>query len=36
VFKEELLQEAYGGKLTILTEVGELLTKGRFPGREKN
>lgn len=36
VFKEELLQEAYGGKLTILTEVGELLTKGRFPGREKD
>ncbi|WP_339811337.1 metal ABC transporter ATP-binding protein [uncultured Imperialibacter sp.] len=35
VFKEELLQEAYGGKLTILSEVGDLLTKGRFPSREK-
>ncbi len=35
VFKEELLQEAYGGKLTILSEVGDLLTKERFPTREK-
>ena len=35
VFKEEHLQEAYGGKLTILSEVGDLLTKGRFPSREK-
>ena len=35
VFKEELLQEAYGGKLTILSEVGDLLQKGRFPSREK-
>ncbi len=36
VFKEELLQEAYGGKLTILAEVGDLLKKGSFPSREKN
>lgn len=35
VFREELLQEAYGGKLTILSEVGELLKKGQFPSREK-
>lgn len=35
VFKEDLLQEAYGGKLTILSEVGDLLQKGRFPSREQ-
>ena len=35
VFKRELLEEAYGGKLTLLSEVGELIKKEEFPGREK-
>lgn len=35
VFTQELLQETYGGKLNILSEVGELLQKGQFPAREK-
>lgn len=35
VFTPELLQETYGGKLNILSEVGELLQKGQFPAREK-
>ena len=34
VFTNELLQQAYGGKLTLLTEVGELLQKNQFPTRE--
>lgn len=34
VFKPELLEETYGGKLTLLTEVGELLRKGQYPSRE--
>ena len=34
VLTTELLQETYGGKLTLLTEVGELLTKKEFPSRE--
>ncbi|MGB3466702.1 MAG: metal ABC transporter ATP-binding protein, partial [Cyclobacteriaceae bacterium] len=36
VFKKELLEEAYGGKLTLLSDVGELIKKHRFPGREKS
>lgn len=35
VMTPELLQETYGGKLTLLAEVGELLTKKEFPSREK-
>lgn len=35
VFTTELLQETYGGKLTLLSEVGDLLRKERFPSREK-
>ena len=35
VFTSELLQEAYGGKLTLLSEVSNLLQKERFPSREK-
>ncbi len=34
VFTNELLQETYGGKLTLLTEVGDLLQKQQFPNRE--
>ena len=30
----DLLQETYGGKLTLLTEVGELVRKGQYPTRE--
>lgn len=35
VFNHSLLEETYGGKLTLLTEVGELLKKGQYPAREK-
>lgn len=34
VFTNELLQETYGGKLTLLSEVGELIKRQRFPNRE--
>jgi manganese/zinc/iron transport system ATP- binding protein len=34
-FTKELLQETYGGKLTILSEVGNLLKKQDFPTRDK-
>lgn len=34
VFTQEFLQETYGGKLTILSEVGQLLKKGQFPTRD--
>jgi len=34
VFTTELLQETYGGKLNLLTEVGDLLQKQQFPNRE--
>ncbi len=34
VFTQELLQEAYGGKLTLLAKVSELLAKQEFPVRE--
>lgn len=33
-FTQPLLEETYGGKLTLLTEVGELLKKGQYPIRE--
>lgn len=35
VFTPALLEETYGGKLTLLTEVGELVKKGGFEAREK-
>ena len=35
VFIPTLLEETYGGKLTLLTEVGELVQKGEFKAREK-
>lgn len=34
VFNQQLLEETYGGKLTLLTEVGELMKKGEYPTRE--
>ena len=34
VFTQELLQETYGGKLTLLTKVGDLLAKQGLPARE--
>lgn len=34
VFTPELLQETYGGKLTLLAEVGQLIQKNEFPSRE--
>jgi len=33
-FTPELLQETYGGKLTLLTEISDLIQKHRFPNRE--
>jgi len=36
VMTNALLQETYGGKLTLLAEVGDLLTKKEFPSREKD
>lgn len=35
VFTPELLQQTYGGKLTLLSEVGELIKKAGVPAREK-
>jgi manganese/zinc/iron transport system ATP- binding protein len=35
VFTQELLQETYGGKLTVLAKVGDLLEKQGLPTREK-
>jgi manganese/zinc/iron transport system ATP- binding protein len=35
IFNEELLQETYGGKLTLLAKVGDLLAKQEVPVREK-
>ena len=35
VFTNEMLQETYGGKLTVLAEVGELVRKRQIPSREK-
>jgi manganese/zinc/iron transport system ATP- binding protein len=34
VFTNKLLQETYGGKLTLLTEVTQLIAKSDFPTRE--
>lgn len=36
IFNEKLLQEAYGGKLDVLSKVGELIKEKSFPVREKN
>ena len=35
IFNEELLQEAYGGKLNVLSKVGDLMKEKDFPVREK-
>ena len=35
VFTQELLQETYGGKLTVLAEISELIKKRKVPSREK-
>lgn len=35
IFNTKLLQEAYGGKLTLLSKVGDLLQQEDFPIREK-
>jgi manganese/zinc/iron transport system ATP- binding protein len=35
VFTPDLLQETYGGKLTVLAEVGDLIAKRQMPSREK-
>lgn len=35
VFTQENLQETYGGKLTLLTDVGDLLRRESYPNREK-
>lgn len=34
VFTSELLQEAYGGRLTVLSKIGDLISKKDFPIRE--
>lgn len=36
VFTPEVLEETYGGKLTLLAEAGELVRKGEFKAREKH
>ena len=36
VFTPPLLEETYGGKLTLLSEVSELVKKGEFKAREKH
>ncbi len=35
VFTARFLQETYGGKLTVMAEVGELVRKRQIPNREK-
>lgn len=35
IFNEQLLQEAYGGKLDVLSKVGELVREKDFPIRER-
>ena len=36
IFREDLLQEAYGGKLNVLSKVGDLMKEKDFPVRERN
>lgn len=35
VFTPELLQETYGGKLTLLSEIGDLMHRTHYPTREQ-
>ncbi|OKL39540.1 metal ABC transporter ATP-binding protein [Pontibacter flavimaris] len=35
ILTQQLLEQTYGGKLTVLTKVGELLKKQEFPSRER-
>lgn len=35
VFTPKLLQEAYGGRLTVLSKIGDLMAKNDFPVRER-
>jgi manganese/zinc/iron transport system ATP- binding protein len=35
VFTTELLQETYGGKLTLLSKIGDMMKEKQFPLREK-
>lgn len=34
VFTDKFIEETYGGKLTLLSEVGDLMKKGQYPARE--
>jgi manganese/zinc/iron transport system ATP- binding protein len=36
VFTTELLQETYGGKLTLLSKIGDLMKEREFPSRDKS
>lgn len=36
VLTTSLLQEAYGGRLTLLTEISQLMKSERYPGRDKS
>lgn len=36
VFTQELLQQAYGGRLNVLSQVGDLLAQQRFAAREQH
>ena len=35
VFRPEILQEAYGGRLTVLSKIGDLISSKQFPLRER-
>lgn len=35
-FTNEILEETYGGKLTLLSDVGDLVKKGNYKAREKH
>jgi manganese/zinc/iron transport system ATP- binding protein len=35
-FTRDMLQETYGGKLTLLSDVGDLIRQGRYPNREQS
>ena len=35
IFTQKYLEETYGGKLTLLSDVGDLMRKKRYPHREK-
>jgi len=36
IFTQEMLQETYGGKLTLLAEVSDLVQKQQFPSRDQH